>query len=330
MTWPAALPGAAVRVLRAADGRCAPWLVLRLVLLVGGLFALGVLCGQQARAADDVPTAAPSARGGVTSAPADGLRSSARGAVGEAADGMVSAPDELRNAPPPAPALVTDVVVPAVDDRVVRPVGEVVGVVTDGLAERMKKLPPLPSLPPVSLPESPTWPGVPEPGLPGSPGLPALPEPALPEPDLPDLPDLPASPGVTLPAPDTAAPQPGPAAVSPGNGEDAGRSTATASARPYGRGSSAHGVGAPRASVHATGHRPASVEHAPVRQAPTGDPGSAPGNRSAADSGTPRNGDTHAVALNHTVPLGLLPGTAVRVEADGLRDAYRDIPVSPA
>ncbi|MFD7404034.1 hypothetical protein ACFV7R_15445 [Streptomyces sp. NPDC059866] len=53
MIWSAALSGAAVRVLRAAAGRRA----LQTVLLVGGLFVLGVLYGGQARATDGTASA---------------------------------------------------------------------------------------------------------------------------------------------------------------------------------------------------------------------------------------------------------------------------------
>ncbi|GGU83497.1 hypothetical protein GCM10010260_15290 [Streptomyces filipinensis] len=54
MTLPAALLGATVRVLRTAGGRR----VLQLALLVGGLFTLGFLCGEQAHAADGFPVPA--------------------------------------------------------------------------------------------------------------------------------------------------------------------------------------------------------------------------------------------------------------------------------
>ncbi|MFF7353425.1 hypothetical protein ACFZA1_12345 [Streptomyces filipinensis] len=54
MTLPAAFLGATVRVLRTAGGRRA----LQLVLLVGGLFTLGFLCGEQAHAADGIPVPA--------------------------------------------------------------------------------------------------------------------------------------------------------------------------------------------------------------------------------------------------------------------------------
>ncbi|MGW1166664.1 hypothetical protein [Streptomyces sp. NPDC002550] len=60
MTFPAALLGTTVRALRTAAGRRA----LQLVLLVGGLFALGFLCGEQAHAADGtlMPARATSVR----------------------------------------------------------------------------------------------------------------------------------------------------------------------------------------------------------------------------------------------------------------------------
>ncbi|MGC9535317.1 hypothetical protein [Streptomyces sp. UG1] len=88
MTWPATLPGAAVRVLRIAAGRRA----LQLALVVGGLLAVGFLCGERAYAADGVSVGASSASStSITSAAADaadatdgasgGLRSSAEGAV---------------------------------------------------------------------------------------------------------------------------------------------------------------------------------------------------------------------------------------------------------
>ncbi|OLZ71085.1 hypothetical protein AV521_13480 [Streptomyces sp. IMTB 2501] len=64
MTFPAAFLGIAVRMLRTAAGRRA----LQLALLVGGLFALGFLCGEQAHAADGTPLPAKvtSARPGET------------------------------------------------------------------------------------------------------------------------------------------------------------------------------------------------------------------------------------------------------------------------
>ncbi|MFD7873183.1 hypothetical protein ACFV5G_03485 [Streptomyces sp. NPDC059766] len=51
MIWPAVLSGAALRVVRTAAGRRA----LQGVLLAGGLFALGFLCGERAHAAQGTP-----------------------------------------------------------------------------------------------------------------------------------------------------------------------------------------------------------------------------------------------------------------------------------
>ena len=54
MTSPVALPVAALRVVRAAAGRRALDLALRVTLLAGGLIALGLLCGGRAHAAEGV------------------------------------------------------------------------------------------------------------------------------------------------------------------------------------------------------------------------------------------------------------------------------------
>ncbi|MFF8940988.1 hypothetical protein ACF1A5_01690 [Streptomyces sp. NPDC014864] len=85
MTWPAAVSVAALRVMRTAAGRRA----LRLGLLVGALFALGFLCGEQAHAADGTP--AVSSTGSLASSAVDGVRSAAQGAVGEVAGASASA-----------------------------------------------------------------------------------------------------------------------------------------------------------------------------------------------------------------------------------------------
>ncbi|WP_371103071.1 hypothetical protein [Streptomyces sp. PU_AKi4] len=66
MTWSAAVPGAALRVMRAAAG----WRAVRLALLVGAVFVLGVLCGERARAADGGPAEGTSSTtGSVTVGP---------------------------------------------------------------------------------------------------------------------------------------------------------------------------------------------------------------------------------------------------------------------
>ncbi|MEU6302311.1 hypothetical protein [Streptomyces chartreusis] len=87
MTWPASLPGAAVRVLRIAAGRRA----LQLVLVAGGLLAIGLLGGERAYAADG-PGGVPV---GTSSAPATSAVSATSAAP--SASSSSSASDDLRS-----------------------------------------------------------------------------------------------------------------------------------------------------------------------------------------------------------------------------------------
>jgi len=128
LTWPTALPVAALRVLRTAAGRRA----LRVAVLVGGLFTLGFLCGEQAHAAEGAP---PVTSASVTSSvvvPAD-----------------------------PVPPPLTDGVVRSLGDRVVQPVGGLVETVTEGLGKVTAVVPPSSS---PGLPTVPSAPGLPVPG----------------------------------------------------------------------------------------------------------------------------------------------------------------------
>ncbi|SHI04490.1 hypothetical protein [Streptomyces sp. 3214.6] len=163
MIWPTALPVAALRVLRTAVGRR----VLQLALLVAGLFALGFLCGEQAQAAEGVPT--PIAVTTRVESPAAAEAPAAAAAV--------------------------------VPDKVVRPAGEAVAAVSEELgrtpAPPVSSSPRLPSLPVVSdLSDLHDLPGLSElsgiPGIPALPGLPALAVRTLP------------APVVQAPAPDSA------------------------------------------------------------------------------------------------------------------------------
>ncbi|MFK0157542.1 hypothetical protein ACIQVK_36450 [Streptomyces sp. NPDC090493] len=89
MTSPAVLPGTAVRVLRTAPGRRA----LHLALLVGGLLALGLLCGQRAQAAEGVPpnpSPAPSLTSTVTSAVTSTVNSAVTSTVNSAVTSTVT------------------------------------------------------------------------------------------------------------------------------------------------------------------------------------------------------------------------------------------------
>ncbi|MEU6377675.1 hypothetical protein [Streptomyces sp. NPDC046909] len=289
MTWPAALPGAALRSLRTAAGRRA----LHLVLLVGGLVVLGFLCGGQASAAEDVPTAGTSLTSTVAPdvLPLD--------ALGETVDASIS-----------TVSTVSAVVPTSADDKVLRPVGDLVETVTEQLGEVQAQLPALP-LP--SLPE--------EPSLPELPGLPEVPT-------VPALPGVPSAPAQTLPA--AATPQSEAPVADSSEGDDSGtRSGEGAVAEFYGP-PSVGGSSTAGTATRAGGPFAAQGAHAPVPQVPGGDPGGAPVNRPSADSGSSRHGDAQAVSLNQRAPLRLVAGAAARDDAFGTRDRHRDIPVSPA
>jgi hypothetical protein len=73
-----------------------------------------------------------------------------------------------------------------------------------------------------------------------------------------------------------------------------------------------------------------AVAPAPLQQAPGGEPDGVLGSRAAADGGSSRYGDPHALTPVHRAPLRLVPGAAARVDAAETRDRYRDIPVFPA
>ncbi|MDQ0599511.1 hypothetical protein QF037_003856 [Streptomyces canus] len=321
MTWPAALSGAALRSLRTAAGRRA----LQVALLVGGLFALGFLCGGQASAAEGIPTTTATS-GAAPADPAHGVRSLTSGAVGRLA--KPPAEPEVPHTTPRTDTLptsadpasvddkvlrpVTEQVVGVVDGKVLQPVGDLVDTVTEQLGQAQAQMPPLPS---------PPSPPVTEP-----PGLPELPE-------LPTLPGLPALPGQTLPGhtPPATTPQPeSPVADSP-QGDVVGRRSgkAAATATFYGPPSVA-GSPTTGSAAKTGGHPAVQGAHAAVPQTPGDDQSGALGNRSTADSGSSRHGDAHAVSLNHRAAVRLVAGAAVRADAFETRDRHRDIPVSPA
>ncbi|MFC8434562.1 hypothetical protein [Streptomyces sp. NPDC057253] len=311
MTWSAAFPGVALRVLRGAFGRRA----LQVGLLVGGLFLLGFLCGEQAQAADGVGVLPVKAPVHLVKPPTEpsATESKARDAGTETA-----ADRDTHTAPAPATNPVTAGVVAAVSDRVVRPVGDLVGTVTSGLTETVgippvQDLPEVPTLP--SFPESPSWPTIPPaPSLPSVPGLPGVPVQTLP-----------------APAPVTSAPQPEPgdhAAAKPAG--DEGSTSGGAAYGPLYAGRGTATEAAVLGSAHrASAHRTASTVHVPAHRAPADNQGGALANKSAVDNGSSRHGDAHAVTLNHRAPLWLVPGAAAGVDAAGTRDRHRDIPVFP-
>nr|WBO79894.1 hypothetical protein SBE_003629 [Streptomyces sp. SBE_14.2] len=281
MTVPAALSGAAVR--RA----------LYLTLLVGGLFALGLLTGQRAQAAEDGPKG-PTGLAGLTAPTAE-----VRVSVGRVAEDV----GEVLPLPPEGQRLV---------ESVVRPVDEVVRAVTEELDEAREQLPPPPSVTP--LPESPE-----------APELPALPA-------LPDLLDLPAGPAGTLPAPGATEPAPKPQTPARDEPGAASRAKDKRTERPAPRSGPPYDVTVPQASAHLPkpAATPPALAPTPAPHPPADAPDSPPDHQATVDHSTPRHADTTAVTADHRAPLRPAPGTAARAEADGPRDAYRDIPVSPA
>ncbi|MXM69052.1 hypothetical protein GR925_38085 [Streptomyces sp. HUCO-GS316] len=329
LTWPAALPVAAARVMRAAAGRRA----LQVALLVGGLFALGFLCGEQAHAADGVPSVS-STSSAAAAASTDDARSLARSSVNPVGRLVTTPSERTRHEPaPPAEAPALDPTPPAepaepdqaVHDpaataipevhfpvnHVVQPVRDVAETLTGESAKTPSNGPRLPTLP--SLPTVPILPGTSElPAVPGLPGLPTLPGQSLPAP-------------VTVPQPASAAP---PVSSSAGGHEAEGGAHGPHSVM---RATGATGATAIFALSHADRHRIASIgSRAPAQQAPTGDPDGALGGKPATDGGTSRHGDAYAVTLNRRPPLRLAAGAAAGVEASEIQDRHRDIPVSPA
>ncbi|MFF1273860.1 hypothetical protein ACFVZC_10695 [Streptomyces marokkonensis] len=328
MTWSPAVSGAAPRALRAAAGRRA----VQLALLVGAVFVLGVLCGERAQAADGVPVRESSAAGAPV---ATGPRTPSGGnAPGSLVDALTVPRPEA--ADPVRP--LTGTAVRSVEERVVRPAGELVGAVTGGLDEASGALPALPALPAPPGPEQP----VPLPDVPVLPEAPAqtLPEPAVPGPDQPSSPS-PAGPAVPTPGAPGApgAPSAAEAAGTPGTSSSVPDGPARAAdpalhgPRLTGVGSGTHGRpgdqgGRGRGAV-ARDDVPAGPVLAPYAPA-GGRPDGATGTGSVTDHGTPRHGDACAVPAFHRPAPRLVPGPAAPAETAGTRDRCRDVPVSPA
>ncbi len=342
--------------MRTAAGRRA----LHVMLLVGGLFVLGVLCGERAQAAEGVPSlrdvtgqvvdASPERRRGEPTGrepvvpqslrsgqdspvvggpeavvPEPGLRPVIEGVV-RSVEARVVRPAETR------------LVRPA-ETRLVRPVVDLAETVTDGLgAVAQAKVPPLearttpPGLtdPPPGLTDRPS-------GLSDLPGLPDLPAPTvLPGRTASDPPSPQTLPSTTEPA----------AAGGSGASEDPTVSAAVPDARSTGgaaaSATAAYGpasvASAAQPAAHVATDRTVAASGAttptpgptPARRSPTGDPDGALGTGAGADHGTPRHGDAHAVTPHHRIPFRLVPGALVRADAHETRDRYRDVPVSPA
>ncbi|MFJ1527078.1 hypothetical protein ACIOFV_01495 [Streptomyces mirabilis] len=322
MTPPAAelpLAGAALRMThmtRTVAGRRA----LRLALLVAGLFALGLLCGERAHAADGLVSTAPTVPTAPTSSsvrlvkPGAPLpvahsvahtvtrvtdtvtrthvtdtvtRADVTDTVAQVGDTVTRVSDTVRHVVRPAA------------DSVVRPVGDLVETVTGELGQAPPKT--LPSLPSLSSP-----------------------------PSLPELPGPPSPPGAGGQVPSAGSgPQHSGAGAVPSTSRPVVRHGDAGTVGPTYYGPARLGTDTDGVAVRGE-HRGVAPRSGPDRQAPPGDPTGAPGGQAAVDSGTPRHGDPHAVVTpSHRAPLRLVPGAPAAVTAAGTRDRYRDIPLFP-
>ncbi|MFM9554996.1 MULTISPECIES: hypothetical protein [Streptomyces] len=333
MTSATPLPGAgAGAALRGAAG-CR---LVRVALLLGGLFVLGVLCGERANAADGAPTSPPPLTA-VTShvlRPATGFedRPVAEHAARPVTETPVQpAPEQAvrrsvtEGAVEPVVQVTEGVAVP-VTEGVVVPVGDLVESVTEGLGGVTSQLPSvsLPSLPGVvpGLPEVPQSPELP--GLPGVPGWSTLPVESLPVGEVPQE------------SGPTEAEKPDQVPDADGGRDDARVSGPVAGPVPVAYGPT---VGVGGAVAVPAPHRTATDAgagagdqpgvRAAVRQSQDGLPTGALGRHSAVDNGGPRHAEPHALAALPHTPLSLVPGAPVADAAGGTRERHRDVPVFP-
>jgi len=336
---------------------------LRVAVLVGGLFALGFLCGEQARAAEGAPVASSPVVGAVApvSASVDGVGSFVKGVVGglvrspavsaepQAALPAHSGPRIPVKAKPTSTGKPTSTVKrtdmakptstakpaklkpaasaePSPAGSATRAVDPVLGPLVGQVVQSVdgQVLRPVGGVVETVTDEVAEV-AAPIPPLSSLPTLPGLPS----VPSVPTLPGLPTAPGQTLPAPVT---QPDPPGRSAGADEGStgkrygAPSDGTATGVTYGPRLGEAGL----AAKLIDGRRAVGAGYAPVRQAPGGDPNGTLTNRSAVDNGTSRHGDGHAVTLDRRVPLSLLIGAAAPSGTEATRNRHRDIPVSPA
>ncbi len=370
LTFPAALVGASVRVLRTAAGRRA----LQLLLLVSGLFALGFLCGEQAHAADGTATTVEAVQAApvvattdrVPAAGADLAAKAVRGAdSGRAADagGVLTSDRAART----GGAVTSDRAArtggavdsgravdagrvaeggrvagdgrPAVSVRQLREtaVGRMTQVVRTaeavgtagagrvaGSVEAVRGVTERAAEPVRTLTDDAS----------GTVGRTRTAAPTVSVPDLDGLPGLPDLTDRLTPRqqPPTAGPQEdsGTSVPVPGGGRRArtGARNAFAASAPV----SPYGPEAPsalRPSAPATVRHAVAPAEAPGLPAPAGDPDGALGKQAAVDGTTSRHGDAQAVTLADRAPLRLAPGTLAHVDAPGILERHRDIPVFP-
>ncbi|MFG2886351.1 hypothetical protein ACGFYV_29300 [Streptomyces sp. NPDC048297] len=306
MTLPATLFGTTVRVLRTAAGRR----VLQLVLLVGGLFLLGFLCGEQAHAAEGTPVtpAAPVARAEHAAPVAELLSEAGHPGNSDAIEAVQgSGGNTLR-------AVTSHVVSPvlAVTERAVTPVRTVVDMTNRSLGEVQAEVPD-----PAGAPDV------------GAPGLPEVTEPPVRELPVPvGLEPLPGKPGggtAHPPVPAGGHHQGAHAKARAGAGVGSGAVVVLPYAAP-----GPFALPVSSLPAHPVAHRVGTPADAPGRPvpAPTGDPDGVLG-KQVADGNSLRHGDAQAVAPAGRAPLRLVPGAAAPVDAPHTRERHRDIPVFP-
>ncbi|WP_369391416.1 hypothetical protein AB5J72_30250 [Streptomyces sp. CG1] len=303
MTLPAALLGTAVRVLRTAAGRRA----LQLALLVGGLFALGFLCGEQAHAADGtpLPLKVTSGRLGETGHedPVRAVR-----AVTERVAAPVHEAGERSAAPEHGVGRQVVAPVRKVGEQAATPVHDVMTTASRSLEATAARA--------VEQPRTSA--------------------PTLPLPGLTQVPDAPVQ---LTPEPLSTAPRP------QGHGDarahaPAGQKQRHAGAHDHADRAAIGGapvpvarygpeaISVPQPVAHTPARRGTFALRVPGRPVPTGDPDGVLG-KQAADSNVPRHGDGYAVTLDDRAPLRLAPGATARVHAPRTRERHRDIPVFP-
>ncbi|MEU9441877.1 hypothetical protein AB0D42_13360 [Streptomyces sp. NPDC048304] len=325
---PAALLGTTVRVLRTAAGRRA----LQLVLLVGGLFTLGFLCGEQAHAAGGTPLPAqvtsaagcPGPSGHADPAPAAQVVHAA--GVEQAVHGAGAA--QVVHAVPAVQGVRAVRPVRTVSERLAGPVVRRVGIQAAIPVQAVSSV--RDSVRDVLTAASGS---VEETAGRAVSGQPRTTAPSLPLPDLAPVTDVPVQ---VTPEPTSAPPsrQRDVGAAVPGPAEERGRHVgaggravvgAPASAVAYGPDGA--GVPQPLAYIGAR-YSAAAAAGVPERPVPTGDPDGVLG-KPAADGSASRHGDAHAVTLGDRASVRLAPGATARVDAPRTRERHRDIPVFP-
>ncbi|MEU8688070.1 hypothetical protein [Streptomyces sp. NPDC048665] len=307
MTFSAALLGTTVRVLRTAAGRR----TLQLTLLVGGLFALGFLFGEQAHAADGTP-----AGGAATSLTSTTSATSAASAA-SVTSVLPLTPSDSGAAVQSHPARTTgEKTVTSAQDMqdeqgVLSPVTGTVSTVVRTVGGATERVVPAP----------------------------------LPLPDLGHVPDVPDGVGVPVSAPSRqgqgegtasrpASPVGTPAPAHPRHARTDAGAAAPAGSAPFASYGPESAPGSPCAALSAR----SSVHHgaagsngsvaAPGRPAPAGTPNGVLG-KQVTEGTASRHADVHVVTLGHRAPLWLVPGTAVRTDMPRTRERHRDIPVFP-